>query len=136
MKPIKSLTLLIIISLFLNCSSSYKLQKESPLKFHKIEVQEWTANNKSGDSGIKMYFILPSDIDTVLDSVYYNNLKTNIYKGRNNNTYFANFKVESKRKRTQNNQFPFVLKSNECVVSYIQFGKTKYFKYSSVKVKS
>lgn len=130
----KFLKLLLIICLFFNCSSSYKLKKTSPLKFHKIEVQKWVVNNQSKDSGIKMFIILPSDIDTVLDSVYYKNLKTNIYKGKNNNTYFANFIIRSNLKQNKNNQFPFVLKSNECVVSYIEYGKTKYFKYSNVKV--
>jgi len=136
MKLCNSLTLLLIACLFLNCStasSSYKLQKKSPLKFHKIEVQKWSTNIQRGDSGIKMYLILPSDINSQLDSVYFNNVKTNIYRGRKTNTYFANFRIEKKRR---SNRFPFILKNNECVVSYIEGGKRKYYKYSGVKDKS
>ncbi len=134
MKLFKSLTLLFLISSFFNCSTNYKLKKKSPLKFHKIEAQKWVSANANKDSGIRMYFILPSDINATLDSVYFNNLRTNIYKGTNKNTYFANFKATSNLKET-NNKFPFELKNNECVVSYIENNKIKYYKYTDVKVK-
>jgi len=134
MKFFQSLSPFLIVCFFFNCSTPYKLQKQSPLKFHKIEVRKWSLKGQNNESGISMYIILPSDIKTALDSVYYNNSKTVINKGKNKNTYFAHFKVVSKPAKDA--QFPFDLKSNECVVSYVESGKTKYYKYSGVKEKS
>lgn len=153
MKSLLCLVFLISISFFFNCSSTtvssykYKLQKESPLKFHKIEIQKWKIRNQinaSGfvssaqrsstkrGSGIRMYLIMPSDITTKLDSVYYGNFKTNIYQGINRNAYFADFVIN----KNEINSSPFALEDNECVVSYTENGKIKYYKYSSVKDKS
>ena len=131
MKFYKIPIILLLTCFVFSCApNTYRLEKQSPLKFHKIEVQKWTLDSKH--SGIRMLIVLPSDINTRLVNAYYDNLKADIYKGKNKNSYFADFVINAYQKPFEG--LPFVLKENECLISYNENGRTKYLKYSNVKI--
>lgn len=134
----------ILITCNLQCSTSkYKLEEQSQLNPKGVYFQEWYAGIKVGGTGFNIFFPnLNSEEKVVIDSVYFRRMKAKLVKGRANysailkrsNKYYKDVNVyyNDNKKLDKKANFPFTLKENECVISYIQNGETKYLKIRNV----
>ncbi|WP_299115520.1 hypothetical protein [uncultured Winogradskyella sp.] len=119
-----------------------KLEKEAPTIFGEVYCQSWVAGVKGGGSGTNIFIETLKD-DIVLDSVYFRGKTSKLttkptnkqlFIGRflsTSNTEKFNFKENTDDKAIDGNS-PFELENNECVVSYIKDGKTRYYKLSNI----
>ena len=144
--------MIIIMTSFSQCSSAQKLQKEAPVKIGTVYYQHWVAGIQGGGSGINLFIQTEGTLkDNIqLDSVYFRGNSAKFEVKPNNSTLFigrfslaANQKkdliMSNKPKAEYGNELPklktkipFELKENECVVSYKDGNKTKYFKIENV----
>jgi len=136
---------------FSQCSSSknasvISLETTNPITFEKPYFQSWIAGIQGGGSGINLY--LPSQDTTFkLDSAFFRGMKSKIQII--NIGYISHFKTDLNQREDiimsgeenaeYGNQFPvkitpfpFQLKENECVISYTEENKTKYFKIGNL----
>ena len=147
-----ALLMLIIMTGFSQCSSAQKLQKEAPVKFGTAYYQHWVAGVQGGGSGINLFIETEGTLkeNIQLDSVYFRGMVAKFQVKPNNPSLFigrfslkANQKrdiiMSSKPKAEYSNELPklkteipFDLKDNECVVSYKEGDKMKYFKIENV----
>ena len=146
-----ALVMCIILTSLSQCSSSKNaseitLEKTNPFTFEKPYFQSWVAGIQGGGSGINLY--LPIQNTTLkLDSAYFRNMTSKVQII--NTGYVSRFKTALNQKEDiimsseenaeygnqfpQNkNPFPFQLKENECVISYTEDDKTKYFKITNL----
>ena len=103
MKPLKQifklLILTVIMSSFSQCSSTQKLQKESPTTFGDIYCKQWVSGVVEGPSGLDI-FIEVKDSEFQLDSVYFRGKTTKLKKDPQNNTqYVGSFVTLSTQKQ-------------------------------------
>ncbi|NOY47975.1 MAG: hypothetical protein GXO84_07235 [Chlorobi bacterium] len=156
MKTVKQILGLLIMLVFMmsfsQCSSTKKLQEKAPIAIGKVYVQKWVAGIEGGGSGLYI-FIPVSDVSITLDSVYFRGKATKLsVKYQNKNMYVGNFINPSKQKHDiimsgdskaeygnklppsskEQKPIPFELKDDECVISYIDGKKTKYFKVGNI----
>jgi hypothetical protein len=155
MKAVKQilglLIMLVFMASFSQCSSTKKLQKISPITIGKVYIQKWVAGVQGGGSGLYI-FIPVSDASIKLDSVYFRGTATKLsVKYQNKNMFIGNFINPSKQKHDiimsgdskeeygnklpiskEPKPIPFELKDDECVISYIDGKKTKYFKVGNI----
>jgi len=147
MNTIKKITQfvgLILVSLsFSQCASTMKLEKESPISFGEVYTKSWVAGVKGGGSGTNI-FIETKTGDIVLDSVYFRGKVSKLEVKPGNNTLFIGrflftsntrqnlFSNDLGTVKLESKDFPFQLKENECVVSYIIDTKTKYYKIGNI----
>ncbi len=144
--------LLFVMASFSQCSSTKKLQSNAPMTIGKVYYQGWIAGVKGGGSGTNI-FIPITNTNVVPDSVYFRGRvaklttkfqDTTLYIGRFNSPdnqkhdivmssdsaqEYGN-KMPEKRK-----EIPFVLKDDECVISYKEGNKIKYYKITNVTKK-
>ena len=146
------LFLTVIMASFSQCSSAQKLESKSPIVITEAYCQEWIGGVEGGGSGLNI-FIKAEDVSVILDSVYFRGkaaiLET---KPQDESLYIGRFMSEFNQKKDvvfskdsneeYGNEMPevkkelhFKLEDNECVVSYKDNGKTKYFKIENVKEK-
>lgn len=123
-----------------------KLQEEAPLEHNRVYFQEWVAGIKDGGSGVNIYFPnLVIKNNATLDSVYFRKMRGKLRNGKA--SYFASLRKDKPQDITMNGdgkeeygnktpEFPFDLKNDECVISYIENGETKYFKIGDIKEKA
>lgn len=147
MKLLNIFSLTLFSVLILQCSSAQKLQKEAPISISRIEVQQWLAGIQGGGSGINMEIQVSEKTTINLDSVFFRGLRAKLKPAKTD--YIAKFISSENQKREvimsnkPNAEYanklpviiqksPFELKDNECVISYKEAGKTKYFMYSNV----
>lgn len=133
---------------FSQCSSAKDLQKKAPVEMEQVYFQKWVAGVEGGGAGLNL-FIPVKDSSVKLDSVYFRGKGTkldikpgeNLYVGR----FISDFNkpkdmvVHADPKKEYGNEMPeipkeipFKLKDDECVVSYADRGKTKYFKIENI----
>jgi len=141
MKKLKKATYAILFALTLSlvyqCGSSkvatVNFEDQPPFTIKPIVFQEWYAGIKVGGTGINL-FVPISDVESgvVFEEVYFRNLKGKLVKKENKHIAVLNnpsrhytFKVADKPE-----DYPFNLSDNECVISYIENGITKYHKIS------
>lgn len=141
-KVFKFLSLAIISVSFSQCASTMKLEDKAPTTFGEVYYQNWVASVKGGGSGTNIFIETKSN-DLVLDSVYFRGKVTKLvtkpinkrlFIGRflsTSNTENENFKTTEGDKINEEN-FPFKLEDNECVVSYTEDGKAKYYKIGNI----
>lgn len=137
---------------FSQCSSAQKLQKEAPVKFENAYYQYWVAGIQGGGSGINLFIpidgIMKENIR--LDSVYFRGKASKLeFKPNNPSLFIGRFSSAANQKKDiimsnkpnaeygneapkMKAKIPFELKENECVVSYKEGVKTKYFKIENV----
>ena len=123
--------LLLIIALlsFSQCASTYKLDKVAPTKFKDVYFQKWNAGIQEGGSGINV-FIKTEDKSVTLDSVYFRGKGTRLIAYPNNLLlHIARFTALN----SSSIPFPFNLKEDECIVSYLKNRKVHYFKISNIR---
>ncbi len=128
------------LSSFFQCASpkvaTTNFEKQTPFTVRPVVFQEWYAGIKVGGTGINV-FIPISNVNegVVLNEVYFRNLKGKLVK--NENKYTAILKNPSPnytfQKAERPADYPFQLKEDECVISYLENGQTKYHKIISLK---
>lgn len=153
MKAIKKTVSIILLSFvmagFSQCSSAKKLQEKAPVEIAEVYYKRWASGIKEGGAGVDI-FISVKDTQVKLDSVYFRGrvalLETNKQEP---NQYVGRF-VTTKEKfdiimsadstAEYGNKFPpkpqtipFELGLHECVVSYKEGKKIKYFKIEGIK---
>lgn len=153
MKIISNMLLLSIIFIsFTNCSSAQKLEKETPFKIESAYFQSWVAGIEGGGSGINI-FISTEDLSQKkidLDSVYFRGKASKFEtKPIKPYSFIGRFSTPFNQKRDlimsnkpnaeygneapqPNFKIPFKIKDDECVISYKEGNKTKYFKIEKV----
>ena len=127
--------------LYFQCSSTKPLLEENaPFTSNKAYFQEWYAGIKVGGSGVNIYFPNLDDSESiVIDSVYFQKMKGKLTKGRARysavlmkpDKHYANISSsyeDTSKKRRKEMDFPFLLKEDECVISYFQNGERKFVK--------
>ncbi len=108
-----------------------KFEKPTTFEIKPVSFQEWYAGIEVGGTGFNVY-IPVSNIgeNAELDTVYFRNLKGKLVK--EGDEYMAVLKNDSPyytfKKAEKPKGYPVRLKDNECAISYIENGKTKYFK--------
>lgn len=110
-------------------------EQPASLDIKPIYFQEWYAGIKVGGTGINVFVPVANENSNIqIDSIYFRNLQGKLEK--KDGKYFASLENPSKlytfKKAEKPADYPFDLKDNECAISYIQNGKTKYFKVSSL----
>lgn len=134
---------------FSQCASTQKLEKEAPMQFDQVSSQKWTGG-QPGSSGLNIYIKASGDMkdNMQMDSVYFRGratklvLKEGQYVGSFNDPVKPDIVMSSNVKEEAGNRpptllpkIPFELANDECVISYTQDGKKKYYKISQVKEK-
>lgn len=136
-----TLTLLLVVTLNFSCSSTKRahklpVEKETTLAFTKPYFQVWNAAIKYGSRGAKLYLPnLQSRTNAKIDKVYFRGMYGTLKKGRSLFTAIVTKPVlndGSPNPNVEQIEFPFDLRPDECVVSYIEEGKTKYFLISGL----
>jgi hypothetical protein len=146
------LFVILVMSLFTNCSSAQKLQKNSPIIFGEVYYQSWVAGVEGGGSGINLFIPITKEVpqSIQLDSVYFRGKISKLEATNGELTLFVgrflsefNHKQDIIMNSDSNEEYgnqapilqnktPFDLKDSECVVSYIHGTKTKYFKIENI----
>lgn len=143
------LFMLFIIVSFSQCASTPKLQHNLPLEIDEVYYQTWAAGAKEGGTGINVFIPIKSNSnDIVLDSIYFRGKSTKI-EFANTALAVGRFKIKANQKQDiiMSNQpyaeyankvpeipekIPVELKEDECVVSYLEKNKIKYFKIEGI----
>ncbi|NER13216.1 hypothetical protein GWK08_07180 [Leptobacterium flavescens] len=156
MKTFKRISHIILLSIimfgFSNCSSSQKLQKETPFTIKDAYSQDWVAGVEGGGSGINVFLSIAELGNKVeLDSLYFHGEKVKLEE--KNGLYIGRYKTKANEKRDLiihedpkkeygnkppidvKEKIPFNLEDTEAVVSYVHNGVTKYFKIENIKKK-
>ena len=110
-------------------------EEPTELSVKPVYFQEWYAGIKVGGTGINVFVPIANESqDIVIDSIYFRNLKGKLTK--KDGKYFATLENASKlytfKKTEKPVDYPFVLEDNECAISYIENGETKYFKVAQL----
>lgn len=156
MKRLKNVFGFFFISLvmmsFSQCASTKILEGEIPLEIGQVSYQSWVAGIEGGGSGVNLFIPLVSNKDNlVLDSVYFQGKKVQLER-KTKSLYVGRFKKSTNQKKDVvmsadpaaefNNpvpevpqKIPFELKQDECVVSFTDRKRTKYFKISDITKK-
>ncbi len=142
----------VVMMSFSQCASMQKLEVNSPVKFKEVYYKEWSNPARGMGSGLNLCLVLLQDINSVeLDSVYFRKKQAKLVHTKNN-TFIAKFETDKNKthdiimsadpKEEYGNTLPKVekpipyeLNDNECVVSYKDGDKTKYFKISDINKK-
>lgn len=137
---------------FSRCSSQKKLQDKAPMSIGDVYCQSWVGGIQGAGSGINIFIPAETlaDKDVVMDSVYFRGKKVKLEtKPQNSKLYIGristsfnkpkNIIMSSDGNAEYGNKLPeipekipFDLKDNECVVSYKEGNKIKYFKIENV----
>jgi hypothetical protein len=144
-----SILTLIVMASFSQCSSIKKIQQTVPLDLGQVYYQAWIAGIEGGGAGLNIY--IPTEDNSIeLDSVYFRGKAAKLeFKNQNGIIYIGRFISDFNKKKDivmsnePNTEFgnempkmppkiPFELKDNECVISYKEGKKTKYFKVSNI----
>lgn len=121
------------------------LEKNSEIQTSQAYFQKWIAGQEAGGNGINIFFPgLINRNNYSLKQVYFRGMIGTIQSGKA--SYFAKLTYNNKDIIMSNdpneeygNTIPdnnedssFVLKDNECVISYIDNGETKYVKIKNI----
>ncbi|WP_299524293.1 hypothetical protein [Winogradskyella sp.] len=138
-KAIYAIVFVISLLLTFQCASSkvadVKFEEQTPFTVKPVIFQEWYAGIKVGGTGINV-FIPISDVNKgiVFDEIYFRNLKGKLVK--KNEEYMAVLKNPSRhytfKVAEKPSDYPFNLDKDECVISYIENGQTKYHKIKTL----
>jgi hypothetical protein len=137
---------------FTQCSSSktnkqkglVNLEEKPSFILGDVFFRKWVAGVEGGGSGYHFYMMVKENKrQVVFDSVYFRGLKAKLTIGKMG--YLASFKTALNQKKDINmsansldeygNMFPHELLTNECVLSYYEKDKIKYFKIENLKEK-
>jgi hypothetical protein len=106
-------------------------EEQTPFQVKPVYFQEWYAGIEVGGTGYTVFVPVVNKSENIeLDQLYFRNLEAKLVNegGR----YSAILKNPAKAYTFTTPEkpadYPFNLKENECVISYVQNGKTKYHK--------
>jgi len=147
-----ALTLMIVLTSATQCSGSKKatetkemiIEKQANIETGQVYFQKWVAGREEGGSGINIFFPnLINKNNYVLKQVYFREMVGTMQSGKA--SHFANLTYNNKDIIMSNEEngeygntmpssgdFPFKLKDNECIVSYLDGGVIKYYKIGSI----
>ncbi|MGZ0015497.1 hypothetical protein [Yeosuana sp. AK3] len=131
------------------CSSAQELQANIPLEIGEVYYQHWIAGIKGGGSGVNVFInVVYNKKNIELDSVYFQGQVTKVEKV-NDTLFIGRFKTTANQKNdvimssnpkeeygnkvqlpSENN--PFKLTNHQCVISYKEGSKIKYFKMDNM----
>ncbi|WP_339752755.1 hypothetical protein [uncultured Winogradskyella sp.] len=128
----------VIVASTFQCASHKEIatttfEEQTPFKVKPVYFQEWYAGIKVGGTGINIYVPVVNKTNNVqLDSIYFRNLKGKlIEKGGRYSALLKNKAGDYTFKISESAvEYPFTLLNNECAISYIENGETKYLKIS------
>jgi hypothetical protein len=145
------IVMLILMASFSQCSTAQKLQKTAPTQFGDVYCQKWVAGVKGAGSGLNL-FIPVMDKSIQLDSAYFRgkSIKLEVRETDEGLLYVGRFKTELNTQKDiilssdskqeyvnklsiKEENIPFELKDDECVVTYKQGDKILKYKISNVK---
>lgn len=144
-----SILMLIVMASFSQCTSTKRIQENASLDLGQVYFQKWIAGIEGGGAGLNIY-IPTEDNSMQLDSVYFRGKVAKLeLKNQNGIIYIGRFISDFNKKKDMimsnephaefgnempkiQQKIPFELKDNECVISYKEGKKTKYFKVSNV----
>lgn len=150
-----SITLLFLSTSVTQCSSAQKLEQIAPLDIGEVYYQKKAQAIKDIEDYLTIFIpIEGKQNDNIkLDSVYFKGRSAklmvtekapNVFYGRfvikpqkaEDIILSSDIKEEHQNKVIMDNpNIPFELLPNQCVISYKQDGKTKYYKISNIKEK-
>lgn len=153
MKKVKQSLKYVLMGVFMvsfsQCSSTKKLQTVAPVSVGEVYCQDWVAGIQGGGAGLNI-FIPTTDKSVTFEQVYFRGkvttleVREGLYIGRfKSNVNLreeillsdTNSKVKEKATKEVADKIPFTLENNQCVVSYKEGDKTKYFKIDNVTQK-
>ena len=129
-----------IIATTFQCASpkevSTTFKVPTSFKVKSVYFQEWYAGIKVGGTGINVFVpVVNKRNNTTIDSIYFRNLKGKLVV--KDDRYFAMLKNDSPYYTFQGSEksddYPFTLNDQECAISYVENGETKYLKITKVK---
>ncbi|MFC4722923.1 hypothetical protein ACFO5O_11360 [Geojedonia litorea] len=146
------MSMFVFLSSFSQCTDERSLQDDAPVTFGDVYYQYRAQAVRDLETSFTLVIPLKNDLPSsiTLDSVYFKGksakLQTTVNK---DNFYFAKFITKPAysediilssdlAEEHQNKppkppiRIPFELKSNECIISYIQDGKTRYYKIKGI----
>lgn len=135
-----AIVIAVVFSFTFQCSSSKEgistFTEATSFKVKPAYFQEWYAGIKVGGTGYNIFIPVVNEAENVvIDSVYFKNLKGKLTQ--RDGRYSATLKNKSRHYIFVNSDkdiiYPFSLKGNECAISYIENGQTKYLKISKTK---
>lgn len=148
---INKILILLVLMGFTNCSSAQKLEKQVSFTIGEVYCQNWVAGIEGGGSGINIFIPIEDLKNNIqLDSVYFRGKAVKLeFKPNSPTVFIGRLKTLSNQKKDiimsvkpedeygnkvpeRINKIPFELKKNECVISYIEDGKTMYFKIENI----
>ena len=147
MKALKILSVIAFTLLFYQCGSA-KLEEKPPFTITSAVYNNWSGG-QPGEKGMNVNITYTSNYAIKFDSIFFSKRiqKIEMSKTKDKKMLTANFSsavkpdlilAENTSKEIKNEvptikKFPFELKQNEAIISYIVKGKTKYYKVKSVK---
>ena len=153
-KTILFSTSMLLFMAFSQCSNGQKLETKSPLEFGEVYYKKNPQAVKDLESVITLYIPIIRENNFIeLDSAFFKGKSAKLIKSSNDkNLYFGRFIMkpaytediilssdiaeEHKNKLpVKESKIPFELLPNQCVISFIEAGQTKYYKISNIKEK-
>lgn len=134
---------------FSQCASTKKLQDEVSFEISQVSYQNWVAGVDGGGAGVNLFIPMISNSNNIVfDSVYFQGKQVKLEQ-KNKSFFVGRFKeatnqkkdivMSSNRLEEVNNpipeipkKIPFQLKEDECVVSFKDGKKAKYYKISGI----
>jgi hypothetical protein len=139
-KAIYAIVFAIAFSFTFQCASPKatltNFEAQVPFLIKPVSFQEWYAGIKVGGTGINVFIPIYMVTENIqFREVYFRNLKGKLIK--KDDKYVAVLKNPSKsytfRVPEKPADFPFDLTHNECAISYIENGITKYYKITALR---
>ncbi|AXT18542.1 hypothetical protein D7030_07155 [Flavobacteriaceae bacterium AU392] len=140
---LKYILMAIVMASFSQCSSVKELQAQAPVNLGEVYCQDWVAGVEGGGAGTNI-FIPTTDTSIKFEKVYFRGKMANLeikdglyigrFKSNVNQPKEISLNQESniKTSKSKEEKIPFALEDNQCVVSYKDGNKTKYFKIDNV----
>jgi len=134
-----AIVLAVVFSFTFQCSSSKSIattfEESASFNVKPVYFQEWYAGIKVGGTGINIFVPVINEAQNItIDSIYFRNLKGKLVK--QNGKYLAILKNKSRqyifKKPEKPSNYPFTLTDNECAISYVENGQTKYYKIANI----
>jgi len=146
----KLLGILLITFGFTQCGS-LKLEKNPPFEIVSAKSQNWIGG-MPGSNGMMVTISYKSESDIAFDSIYFSKKisKLQRYKNNGNKSLLATVytsvslgksdlimhsdtKKELKNELPKTKKFPFELKENEAIISYLENGIVKFYKIENIR---
>ncbi|MFI2741744.1 hypothetical protein ACG2LH_03310 [Zhouia sp. PK063] len=143
---------LITICMFSQCAGQKNLVKKSPVTFGEVTLESWRGVKNPKKTGISLYINIEEENGVQLQDVYFRGQQVKLDKIKKGShlLYIARFEDVPTKKdmvmhqdpaqeygntmpETHKNKFPFTLKDNEAVVSFIKNDEIKYYKIEGIK---